>query len=243
MAPSTPHASEVRRRLASGIEAGIVGGVAMLGLLICASLSDGRVWWEVPNLFGSTFYGPRAFRAGPGMATLSGFALHFVITGTLGGLFGLAFGGIQRRGQLILLGLLTAVGWYNLAYATFWPAVNPWVLLASPRPVTMVSHVLLGACLGYMGKRQRLTAPVQPGAIGPLGPIESSVNLEPAASIGPPGLPAPDGDGAQPAEIALNGVALAGESPAANGQPSAENPSHVANFTEPPAVSSSDALE
>ncbi len=154
-----PQTGEVWARLASGIEAGIVGGSAMLGVLFCASLWDGHVWWETPNLLGSTFYGIRAFRSGPGMATLSGLALHFVITGTLGGLFGLAFGGIQQRGRLVLLGLMASVGWYNLANVTFWPTLNPWVLVASPRPATVVSHVLLGACLGYMGQRYRLGSP------------------------------------------------------------------------------------
>ncbi len=197
----------------------------MLALLISTSLWNGRVWWEVPNMFGSTFYGPRAFRTGPGMATLSGFALHFVITGTLGGLFGLAFGGIRQRGQLILLGMLAAIGWYNLAYATFWPAVNPWVLLASPRPATMVSHVLLGACLGYMGQRHRLSAP--------LGPASIATPIDP-----PPGSYVPES-----VEIALEQVAVPGESVTVNGQPTAATPAPVANLTEPPAVGSSDALE
>ena len=154
-----PHGGEVWTRLASGIEAGVVGGLAMLALMVSESLWEGHVWWEVPNLLGSTFYGPRAFRTGASLATVSGIALHFVITGTLGGLFGLIFGGIHARGRLILLGILGAIGWYNFANATLWPRINPWVPVASPRPATVLSHVLLGACLGYMGKRQRDSLP------------------------------------------------------------------------------------
>jgi hypothetical protein len=152
------HAGQTWSRLASGIEAGIVGGAAMLGLLISDSLWSGHVWWEFPNLLGSTFYGTRAFRSGTGLATLSGAALHFVITGTLGALFGLSCGGIQQRGRLLLLGMLAAVGWYNIANALFWPRVNPWVPLASPRPATLVAHALLGVCLGYMGQRLKVPA-------------------------------------------------------------------------------------
>src|SRR5580658_2943700 len=148
-----PQASQTWSRLASGIEAGIVGGAAMLGMLVSESLWSGHVWWEVPNLLGSTFYGTRALRSGAALSILAGIALQFVITGTLGGLFGLACGGVHQRGRLVLLGMLAAVGWYNLANATFWPRVNPWVPLASPRPATIFSHVLLGACLGYMGQR------------------------------------------------------------------------------------------
>jgi hypothetical protein len=181
---SKPHAGEVWTRLASGIEAGIVGGLAMLGLLVSESLWDGHVWWELPNLLGSTFYGPRAFRSGPSLATLSGMALHFVLTGTLGGLFGLAFGGIHQRGRLILLGMLASIGWYNLANAMFWPSINPWVPAASPRPAGLVSHVLLGACLGYMGVRQKAAAVVpvsdlpvsDPPAVSDPGFPDSSVD-------------------------------------------------------------------
>jgi hypothetical protein len=156
------HTGQAWSRLASGIEAGIVGGAAMLGMLVSESLWSGHVWWEVPNLLGSTFYGTRALRSGAGLSILAGIALHFVITGTLGGLFGLACGGIHQRGRLVLLGVLAAVGWYNVANATFWPRVNPWVPLASPRPATIFSHILLGACLGYMGQRQKASAADSP---------------------------------------------------------------------------------
>jgi hypothetical protein len=166
------HAGQTWSRLASGIEAGIVGGAAMLGMLVSESLWSGHVWWEVPNLLGSTFYGTRALRSGAVLSILAGIALHFVITGTLGGLFGLAFGGIHQRGRLLLLGVAAAVGWYNLANATFWPRVNPWVPLASPRPATIFSHILLGACLGYMGQRQKNSdAPLWPPA-GPTEPLQ-----------------------------------------------------------------------
>jgi hypothetical protein len=158
------HAGQTWSRLASGIEAGIVGGAAMLGMLISESLWSGHAWWEVPNLLGSTFYGTRALRLGPGLSILAGTALHFVITGTLGGLFGLACGGIHQRGKLVLLGVLAAVGWYNLANASFWPRVNPWVPLVSPRPATIFSHVLFGACLGYMGQRQKASSEPTPAA-------------------------------------------------------------------------------
>lgn len=211
----------------------------MLALLISQSLWDGRVWWEIPNLLGATFYGPRAFHTGAGLATLSGFALHFVITGTLGGLFGLAFGGIRQRGRLILLGMIAAIGWYNLANATFWPAVNPWVLLGAPRPATMVSHVLLGACLGYMGQRQRLAQPQEmPGQALPAAPD-----------------PASPGYTAQPAGVALAEAALPDEISSlpeassrvngdhVNGEQASEDSALAAGHAERPAANSPDALK
>src|SRR5580658_9735317 len=176
------HAGQTWSRLASGIEAGIVGGAAMLGILISESLWTGHVWWEVPNLLGSTFYGTRALRSGAALSILAGIALQFVITGTLGGLFGLACGGVHQRGRLVLLGVLAAVGWYNLANAMFWPRVNPWVPLVSPRPATVFSYVLLGAGLGYMGQRQKPVGAGSPAAASP----ENSV-------LQPPEEPSPTG--------------------------------------------------
>lgn len=222
-----PHAGEAWTRLASGIEAGIVGGLAMLALLLSGSLWDGHVWWEVPNLLGSTFYGPHAFRSGPGMATLSGLALHFTMTGTLGGLFGLAFGGIQQRSRLVLLGLLAAVGWYNLANVSFWPNVNPWVLVASPRPATVVSHVLFGACLGYMGQRQRFSAV-------PLA-VESLTG--PVASHGPALVPSAE------AFVLPSQDVPPAEDRASNGLAGLTEPATAAERGYPPAAASSDALE
>src|SRR5580658_9438809 len=185
------HAGQTWSRLASGIEAGIVGGAAMLGMLVSESLWSGHVWWEVPNLLGSTFYGTRALRSGAALSILAGIALQFVITGTLGGLFGLACGGIHQRGRLVLLGVAASVGWYNLANATFWPRVNPWVPLASPRPATIFSHVLLGACLGYMGQRQKVPVGVSTMEHLEPPPIEHS-EYSRGAPAEAPAKPAPD---------------------------------------------------
>jgi hypothetical protein len=197
------HAGQTWSRLTSGIEAGVVGGAAMLGMLISESLWSGHVWWEVPNLLGSTFYGARALRLGTGLSILAGTALHFVITGTLGGLFGLACGGIHQRGRLVLFGVLAAVGWYNIANTAFWPRVNPWVPLASPRPATMFSYVLLGACLGYMGQRQKAPAADSPAVQSE--PTEASMAEPPEASaLRPAGASLPG-----PVEASMAGAAEA----------------------------------
>jgi hypothetical protein len=180
VSPSS-HAA-IRSRLVTGIEAGILGGVAMLGMLVSESLWNGHVWWEVPNLLGSTFYGTRVLRSGSDFSILAGAALHLVITGTLGGLFGLACGGIQQRGRLILLGVLAGVGWYNLADVIFWPRVNPWVPVVSPRPVTMYSYIVFGVCLGYIGQRNKASQAVVPaGYFAPPSPPAEPGEVGPAA--------------------------------------------------------------
>jgi hypothetical protein len=138
--------------LASGIEAGVIGGLAMLLLMVSGSLLHGQPWLEIPNLLGSTFYGARALRSIVGLPTLSGIALHFVITGAIGGVFGLICRSVRERRRLLLLGLLAGVVWYYLADAVFWSRVNPLVPLYSPQPATLFAHALFGACLGFMGR-------------------------------------------------------------------------------------------
>lgn len=157
-----PPASDALARLASGIEAGVIGGLAMLGLLVSGSLLRGHVWWEIPNLLGSTFYGSRAFRLGLGMATISGAALHFTITGTVGALFGLTSGAIRERRHLVPLGMLAGVVWYYLADAVVWPYLNPLVPVYMGSRygfpfVALLSNVVFGACLGSMERMRGRT--------------------------------------------------------------------------------------
>jgi len=170
MGVSKPHASDTLARLASGIEAGVIGGLAVLGVLISESLLRGHVWWEILNLLGTTVYGPRSFRAGPGLVTLAGAALHFTIAGTIGALFGLVFGTIRERRRLLPLGFVTAMIWYLLADAIFWPRVNPLVplyenTLYAFQPVSILSHAIFGACLGWMGPTERAQVVEQPLSI------------------------------------------------------------------------------
>jgi hypothetical protein len=130
----------------------VVGGLAMLSVLVSLSLLRGRVWWEIPNLLGSTFYGLRAFRSGVGMATLAGVALHLVITGTVGVAFGLSCGAMAGRSRLVLVGLAAGLTWYYLANALLWSQINPLVPLYTFAPGGLVSHGVFGACLGWMGQ-------------------------------------------------------------------------------------------
>jgi hypothetical protein len=156
-------------RVVRGIEAGIVGGLAMLALLAAWSMWNRHVWWEIPNLLGSTFYQWRAFHSGPGIATLAGGALQLTFSGLIGAIFNLIFGNVRPRHRLILLGTLTGVGWFYLANAWMWPRLNPLIPHYWPEPVTVLSHVLFGACLAYAGS----TPPPDSAPNGPSDAVES----------------------------------------------------------------------
>ncbi len=140
-------------RLLSGLEAGVIGGIAMLALLISGSLLRGDPWWMSSNLLGSTFYGPRALNSGPSRATLAGGALNIFITGSIGAGFGIIFGAVQSRRRLVLLGMLAGLIWHGLADAVLWRKLNPLIPMYSAQPATLLSHALFGACLGYLGRK------------------------------------------------------------------------------------------
>jgi hypothetical protein len=139
------------KRAIYGIEAGVVGGIAMLALLAAASMWQRHVWWEIPNLLGSTFYHSQAFYYGPNKATLAGGALQLAISGSLGAVFGVACGNVRSRHRLILLGTLAGLGWFYLANMLLWPRINPLIPMYWPEPAAVLSHLLFGACLGYAG--------------------------------------------------------------------------------------------
>jgi hypothetical protein len=176
------------RRLASGIEAGVVGGLAMLAVLTSGALLRGNVWWAPCNLLGSTFFGLRAFRTGTGWATLSGFAFHIVIAGVVGACFALVCGEITAPRRLLLLGAMAGVLWHYLADAVFWPWVNPLVPLYASRPDTLLAHAVFGLCLGRMGRPE----PAESAGPPPLPVLEAPpLPIEPAGTPEPPRVEAP----------------------------------------------------
>jgi hypothetical protein len=177
-----------------GLEAGVVGGLAMIALLTSGALLRGYFWWQPANLLGSTFYGARAFRLGLGWATVAGYAFHIVITGMVGTLFGLACGGLERRRRLLLLGGLAGLIWYFFAAAVFWSWVNPLVPIYSLQPDTLMAHVLFGMCLGRIGQvpapevQQAEVPPPLPTFYGdpgivPNGELNAEPHAEPNAEL------------------------------------------------------------
>src|SRR2546427_7327053 len=107
----------------AGIESGVLGGMFMLGWLALLSLVQGRSVWSVPNLLASTFYGEAALRRGFRWTTLSGVALHLIVSVVAGLLFGSAVNGIASRGRVMTLGVAAGVAWYYLSQGFFWKYV------------------------------------------------------------------------------------------------------------------------
>jgi hypothetical protein len=132
----------------AGVEAGVLGGLFMMAWLGLLSVFEGRSIWSVPNLLASTFYGEAALRRGFRWTTLSGLALHLIVSATAGLLFGLAVSGIVSRGRVMLLGLTAGAVWYFLTLGVFWKYVNPMVPLYTRGGGMFLAHVGMGFFLG-----------------------------------------------------------------------------------------------
>lgn len=135
-------------RVLSGIETGVTGGLAMLAWFAVHSLMQGQRWYAVPNLIGSTFYGELAFRSGFGKVTLGGIALHLFVAGVVGILFSIFMPASLSGTRTLLIGVLTGLACYYLAFHPFWKLVNSWVLLYASGKTMVVGHLLYGLWLG-----------------------------------------------------------------------------------------------
>src|SRR5262245_37152337 len=132
----------------AGVEAGVLGGLFMMAWLATLSLLQGRSIWSIPNLLASTFYGEAALRRGFRWTTLSGVALHVIVSAVAGLLFGLAVSGIANRGRVMALGVAAGVAWYFLSLGVFWKYVNPMVPLYTRGSGMLLAHVGMGFFLG-----------------------------------------------------------------------------------------------
>jgi len=135
-------------RALAGIEAGVLGGLAMFGWLAVSSIVDLRSVWTVPNLLGSTLGGRQALVRGFGWTTVTGLGLHFSVSGLIGMAFGLLVGDTGRRLRVTLLGLLTGLVWYYFSQALFWRKLGVSVMFYSPPRTLLLAHLAYGLVLG-----------------------------------------------------------------------------------------------
>jgi hypothetical protein len=143
--------SKILRAMA-GVESGVLGGAFMLIWLGLLSLLQGGSVWSVANLLASTFYGESALRRGFRWTTLSGVALHVIMTAIAGLVFGLAVDGIASRSRVMFLGLAAGMTWYFLGLDVFWKHLNPIVPRYFQGSGMLLAHLGLGYFLGSFPK-------------------------------------------------------------------------------------------
>jgi hypothetical protein len=134
-------------RALAGLQAGVLGGVAMLACLAAFSGIGGRPIWIVPNLFGALFYDREVLRAGFDANTLAGLAVLVFLAGLIGILFGVAVRGTWKRLRVALLGVLCGLAWYYLSEAFLWRRFGVLGAVYGPPRSLMLAHLIYGSIL------------------------------------------------------------------------------------------------
>ena len=135
--------------LLAGLETGVLAGSAVLLYWILATTLSGEGPWAILNLIGSTFFPARALSAGFSHASVSGAALHVLLSGVVGVVASLLLIlYVARPVRSLWVGMLIGVIWYLAAFLWIWPLLSSAVVTYAPRPTMLVGHVLFGLGLG-----------------------------------------------------------------------------------------------
>ena len=126
-----------------GVEVGVIAALVTLAWFALISPVIGNPWWLIPNLFASHFYTEQQVRAGAGVVTLVGSAVHVILSGIVG-----VINGVFTPGGR-LFGLGVAIVWYVLCYFFLWKKWAPLVLVYGSQPVLMTGWFLFGSTLGW----------------------------------------------------------------------------------------------
>lgn len=144
--PDAPvHWPVVRFRLLAGLQAGVIGAVAMLCFYAFASYLQGQPWWSYGNLLGSAIYGNAAFWKGFGRITMAGGGLQIVLGGFAGMLCSFLLPPFRGHAVVqLMVALATSAVWYCFEYQLLFPSFAPLIPAYGVRNLPVVAHLLLG---------------------------------------------------------------------------------------------------
>jgi len=165
----------------AGFHAGVLGGVVLVIWLAVASAVQSRPWWSVFNVFATAFLGETALQRGFGYASLTGVAVHIVISGAAGALFGLMVRDTSHSLRTRILALLVGPALFFLLHGYVWRRVSPLVTLYTSERTMFLGYVIYGIVLGRQPRYLRaLYAPVpDPGSdLTPVAPAPSVVGTD-----------------------------------------------------------------
>jgi len=98
---------------------------------------------------GSVFYPGRALSSRFSQASLSGAALHIILSGIVGVICSLLLVKyVARPVRSLWVGVLLGVTWYLAAFRWLWPALSGAVVVYQPFPAMFVGYLLFGLMLG-----------------------------------------------------------------------------------------------
>jgi hypothetical protein len=130
-----------------GIQAGVFGGLAIVGFMIVVAVSEGDPWWAYSNILATAFYGGRALRAGAGWVTISGVALQVLLTGLAGAIFGALFAMVESRSRRLLLGVIWGLSWFYITQSLY-RAIARLIPVYAPELALLGAHAVFGLILG-----------------------------------------------------------------------------------------------
>lgn len=135
--------------LLAGLETGVLAGIAVLLYWILAATLSGEGPWAILNLIGSTFFPARALSAGFSHVSVSGAALHVLLSGVVGAVASLILSlYVAKPVRSLWVGTLIGVIWYLTAFLWIWPLLSSAVVSYQPWPTMLLGHVLFGLGLG-----------------------------------------------------------------------------------------------
>jgi hypothetical protein len=177
-ARETRHAGALSSLLA-GLQAGMMGVLAMLAWLGVSAEWQRRSFWTSENLMASVFYGNQAIRAGFAGRTLSGLAVYLLLYSLLGGLLAWAVRDRLARIRVLMVSVLYALVWYYLSYRLLWKAVAPLIVLLHVERATVLGHLVYGTLLArYPVYLPQPEAPAPPPSMPAEAPSEPAVGSE-----------------------------------------------------------------
>jgi hypothetical protein len=177
----------------AGLQAGMLGILAMLAWLGVSSAWLQRSFWTPQNLMASLFYGNRAIHPGFAGYTLCGLAIYLILYSLLGALLALVVRDRVSRIRILLLSVLFALVWYYLSYRVLWRSVAPLIALLHVERATILGHLVYGTVLARYPLYLQQPAPLPPPdsappAEAPAAPAAASstaVDGSPLESFGP----------------------------------------------------------
>lgn len=151
----------------AGLQAGVLGALALFFCLMVGSVWHGRSIWVVPNLFATTFFGGGVYRNHLMRTSWTGIALIVAVYGVLGTLWGLIWRD-RRMPLLPLYGAVAGLLVYFFFFGFFLRHVNPLIALYAPDRQLQLGHLLWGMVLArsplYARRIAHSTSPSTAGA-------------------------------------------------------------------------------
>jgi hypothetical protein len=168
----------------AGLHAGVLGGLVLVTWLAAASAMQSRPWWSVFNVFATAFLSESALQRGFGYASLTGVAVHIVISGTAGALFGLMVRDTSHSLRTRILALLMGPALFFLLHGYVWRRVSPLVTLYTSERTMFFGYVIYGIVLGRQPRYLRalyVRVPDPGSDLTPAAPAPSVIGTD-----GPP---------------------------------------------------------